>query len=557
MRSIKTVMIVVITSIIATGSITKSTAEKKEDHILFIQTDKDVYQQGETLWLKAYVLTTPSYNISTLNGKMAITLNTLKGKEIYKTIINTENGRCSTNLTIPGGLENKTLILYAYFETEKDNRRAGAFKKILNIQQPLLPELLIDANFSKSLSKNNKQLKLAIKVTDRTDKPAIKAKIRYRLIKGEKILAKNKLKTDSKGLANIIIKEIMPDKNKNLIMELSVKHNKAQSGLTIPVPDTTKLMPYQGDNATEKFVKNKKPSHGMYITAKLDKQKYTAREKVTLTITTHEPDGKPCPAEISLAAINHLCYAGYNQQLNQYLYNNCEITSASRANIVVFTKDQSCNLKKHFSNYHALPGKTPHYYDEIKLKTPTLSETQRDYSSYSNVLNIIRDIKPFNLRGKKIVFPGFTNSFASQTGAIFVIDGIKMGDNINILNSLSPSDIKEVNVYTDPVETHRFTALQANGVIEIFTKRGEKQSLINNHQNKQFVAPVYNDSIKKTKKKDLRTTLFWDPDIKTGSDGKKTITFYNGDIKNKVVIVINSVTESMGSASEVIIYTIE
>lgn len=94
---------------------------------------------------------------------------------------------------------------------------------------------------------------------------------------------------------------------------------------------------------------------------------------------------------------------------------------------------------------------------------------QQVFSSYSSVLEIIRTLKPFEIMDNQIVFPGGRNSFYAQQGALIIIDGVKMGTNIEVLKSVSPSEIKDVFISTDPVDIQKHTALNSQGIIEIYT----------------------------------------------------------------------------------------
>jgi hypothetical protein len=95
------------------------------------------------------------------------------------------------------------------------------------------------------------------------------------------------------------------------------------------------------------------------------------------------------------------------------------------------------------------------------------------YSPELNIFDIIRQVKPFQLDGGKILFANNgINSFGYQEGALIVIDGIKMGTDAGILNSIPVTEIEKVNVYTNPSDVQRFTGLNNAGVVEIITKKG-------------------------------------------------------------------------------------
>jgi len=90
----------------------------------------------------------------------------------------------------------------------------------------------------------------------------------------------------------------------------------------------------------------------------------------------------------------------------------------------------------------------------------------------TNLLEVIKIIKPFDLEGSKIIFPGGKNSINAQGGALIVVDGQQMGEDASVLNGINPHDIEEINVSTQPMDIQRYTGLNSVGLIEITTKRG-------------------------------------------------------------------------------------
>jgi hypothetical protein len=95
------------------------------------------------------------------------------------------------------------------------------------------------------------------------------------------------------------------------------------------------------------------------------------------------------------------------------------------------------------------------------------------YTPDQNIFDIIRQAKSYQLMGNKIIFASIgINSFSYQDGALIVIDGIKLGTDAGILNSIPVTEIEKVNVYTDPSDIQRFTGLNNAGIVEIITKKG-------------------------------------------------------------------------------------
>ena len=95
----------------------------------------------------------------------------------------------------------------------------------------------------------------------------------------------------------------------------------------------------------------------------------------------------------------------------------------------------------------------------------------------------------------------------------------------------------------------------ANGAIAIYTRRGgdvaqtEGKGLSKNTVTgytgiRQFYSPDYSTFKEGHDKQDLRTTLYWNPEIMT-APGKNRVrlTFYNNDITESFKIVLQGITK--------------
>jgi hypothetical protein len=162
------------------------------------------------------------------------------------------------------------------------------------------------------------------------------------------------------------------------------------------------------------------------------------------------------------------------------------------------------------------------------------------YAGYTNVLDIIQDMKPYRLSNNSIVFTSENMSIpdpATQVGSIIVINGALKGNRIDILNNLQPSDITNINISTSLLDIHKYTTLNFQGVIEITTIQGMfkyRQPTIQLgmdilNTNRVFYSPDY--SIESTASNDNRKTLYWNPQFSLKSGQSALISFYTSDIK--------------------------
>jgi TonB-dependent SusC/RagA subfamily outer membrane receptor len=134
---------------------------------------------------------------------------------------------------------------------------------------------------------------------------------------------------------------------------------------------------------------------------------------------------------------------------------------------------------------------------------------------------------------------------------LYVVDGQAMTDlpdsKISPLGYLNPEDISSIEILKDVSATAIYGSRGANGVILITTKRhghGQLNQRIKQpkprHQVKdlpprqfsrvrEFYTPKYDRDNVVEERTDFRSTIYWNPSIETGRDGKTTIRFFNSD----------------------------
>ena len=76
--------------------------------------------------------------------------------------------------------------------------------------------------------------------------------------------------------------------------------------------------------------------------------------------------------------------------------------------------------------------------------------------------------------------------------------------------------------------------------------RGPNLNMLNVNLNGYYSARAFyspNYEVKPTVNKDLRTTIFWSPKVKTNANGEATVSFFNSDNKGNVSININGIAD--------------
>jgi hypothetical protein len=124
----------------------------------------------------------------------------------------------------------------------------------------------------------------------------------------------------------------------------------------------------------------------------------------------------------------------------------------------------------------------------------------------------------------------------------------EMPSDADMISSLSISDVAYVKVLRPPF--FGGTGGGASGAIAIYTRRGNDKplqpgkGLSNNSVRgytsmREFYSPNYGTINENDDKKDVRTTLYWNPQVITNHQNNKVIlTFYNNDISKAFHVVI-------------------
>ncbi|HEY4936975.1 MAG TPA: hypothetical protein VII44_10360, partial [Puia sp.] len=75
---------------------------------------------------------------------------------------------------------------------------------------------------------------------------------------------------------------------------------------------------------------------------------------------------------------------------------------------------------------------------------------------------------------------------------------------------------------------------------------------------REFFAPKYETELAiNSRMPDYRTLLYWSPQIKSGANGEKQLSFYTSDIPGKYALVVQGLTDSGVPGSQLIFFTVK
>ncbi|GAB3526386.1 hypothetical protein GCM10027443_01460 [Pontibacter brevis] len=141
-----------------------------------------------------------------------------------------------------------------------------------------------------------------------------------------------------------------------------------------------------------------------------------------------------------------------------------------------------------------------------------------------------------------------------QEPPLYLIDGVPVSE--SSLSSLNPFDISRVEVLKNAANAGIYGGRASGGVIAFFTQRGGEQETVAEpgtyiivHQARgyskvrEFYSPRYDQPGEGGNEPDLRTTIYWNPSVKTDASGKATVTFFTADRNTTYRVIAEGISD--------------
>jgi TonB-dependent SusC/RagA subfamily outer membrane receptor len=145
------------------------------------------------------------------------------------------------------------------------------------------------------------------------------------------------------------------------------------------------------------------------------------------------------------------------------------------------------------------------------------------------------------------------NSISGSSEPLFLLDG--MQTDAGGVSSINPCDVDKIDILKG-AEASIFGSNGANGVISVLTKRGSPnydyskdpalgvniQKRLGYSISREFYAPKYDVDIPDHVRPDFRSTLHWQPNVRTNASGKTSVTYWNTDASTDINVIIQGVS---------------
>lgn len=228
-----------------------------------------------------------------------------------------------------------------------------------------------------------------------------------------------------------------------------------------------------------------------------------------------------------------------------------------------------------------IKGRDKYYYlnfEEDALKTVDLDSLDPAGNKFENVYDLL--VREFG--GQRYYIPesgGMKTVYLPSKGdtdwfyPIYLINGntyLNAGEDsarllamLNHLGSINVNEIKKImvlppgnisNYYADP----KILIAQSLVAMETYSKniyRGDPQGiktfiLDGLDTPRQFYSPRYEGPARASPVYDGRVTLFWEPSIKTDSNGEAKVKFYTGDRQTEMELIVNGIETGSGNPGD-------
>lgn len=421
------------------------------------------------------------------------------------------------NIRLSEFLTEGNYALIASISQMKNSSPDRIFCKIIEVKKSKPSGIRIELSLKDTLYKPGSLLTADIRFFGKNDNP-VAPSYSYRLQGTEEEIysGKDKAKEDGRAIVAIPLPAFQSDDTLKLLVTTSYKGKNIITGIMIPTPENHKNSKVYHNN---KVLRNK--TNHLNITIRTDKPEYKPDEKVLIDINVTDDQGIPVVAKLSVSASDPVLPSMLLQDDDM---RTCLKMKSDKTGKII----ARCLSRITQSPGNSFIVQEKNDLEKIKKKHKSREQVrQYGYSADRNISDIIKQIKPYQLVGGKIMFANNgINSINFQDGALIVIDGIKMGTDAGILNSIPVTDIAKINVFTNPSDILRYTGLNSAGIIEIVMKKGPESI-----EKKEPVPEIKSSA------------LLWAPDIETNSSGNASISFFTNK-SSEVLISVEGITDS-------------
>jgi hypothetical protein len=190
----------------------------------------------------------------------------------------------------------------------------------------------------------------------------------------------------------------------------------------------------------------------------------------------------------------------------------------------------------------------------IGLGTPDLIIRKDRLRLYNNILYAFYGLAGIEVKNNMVYRVGRTVSMTRSSGVPMAVSVNGGPIQPEMLKDINPADVEGIEILKSGSNTAVYGDAGYWGVIEITLKSGMpdgdnrnnystnvNQVIIKGYSpEKEFYSPVY-DNVKQSRNADLRSTIYWNPNIVTTTDGKAAFSYFTADEPGNYRVIIEGI----------------
>ncbi|MBX0335422.1 TonB-dependent receptor plug domain-containing protein [Pontibacter sp. HSC-14F20] len=143
----------------------------------------------------------------------------------------------------------------------------------------------------------------------------------------------------------------------------------------------------------------------------------------------------------------------------------------------------------------------------------------------------------------------------SNTAPLYLIDGLPVKEGFT--SHMNQFNISRIEILKGPASASLYGGRASGGVIALYTRQGNeamqevepgKYIIIHRAQGyskvREFYSPTYDGKSPTSREPDLRTTLYWNPNVQTDAAGKATVSFYAADRNTTYRAIMEGISDA-------------
>ncbi len=225
---------------------------------VFIQTDKPLYDPGETVWFSAFLVEESTLSLPGLSEILYVELINPMGSQEKKLSLIARGGKANGDFLIGANLPGGTYKLKAY--TRWMEQQNQFVERAFQVQQVVLPVFKLSLSLDKKAYKAGQKVEADFGAVLPDNRPIASGEFEYSVETGDKTLLASKARTDGEGKSRISF--VLPEipKGSKPVLNVSIQTGGESESIsrTIPVTDEEMLVyffPEGGDFIADQNVR--------------------------------------------------------------------------------------------------------------------------------------------------------------------------------------------------------------------------------------------------------------------------------------------------------------